>query len=446
MPFSAIFDLMEMLLEKALIASVFALQFLFLSPVVVLAQCPPTISLSTASASISINDFGDITAGVTRNGITNISINSGCDWDLFAEATLVQNVDFTPAQGVVLPLSAIDIRAFNLCETPNHDYGLGSPPPPPRISNTLAAAFTGGRSYIVGTAPLPPGEDGPIAKAPGPCPATVINGAGTAAVNPTTHTFRIDIRVTPGIVPVVKPGLYDLTINFSAMDDVTGVFNLTSFTLEIEILPILQLKMSTSDQLDFVFSDITDYAAGITRSGATILTVSSSLDWDLMAVGTSSLNESTSGASAFWDQNLSYSALGSASIPLGVLELHQFPTNPAGGGPGVDYGPAFTTPPSGNNYVEVGYQGVGGAIVFSLPSTGDKTIAGNWGDATAGNSVAPGGYLPVVGGGPTSDYRYVISYRITPGLPVRFNGLMVGVDAQPGYYTMQVRYLLTEDQ
>jgi len=302
------------MLKKALVITLLALFCICSTRIAVLAQCPPTISLSSASASITIDDFGDITAGVTRNGITNISIDAACTWDLFASATLVLNVDYTPAQGAPLSLTAVDISAFNVCRTPDHDYGLGSPPPPPRISTTLAAALVGGPNYIVGTATPP--ADGPLAKAPAPCLATIFNGAGTAAADPTTHTFRIDIRVTPGVAPIIKPGLYDLTIDFSAVDDATGVFNLTSFTLEIEILPILQLKMSTSDQVDFIFSDIANYSAGITRYGATVLSVSSSLDWDLMAVGTSSLNESTLGASPNWDQNLSYSALGSASIPL----------------------------------------------------------------------------------------------------------------------------------
>ncbi|PCH86597.1 MAG: hypothetical protein COB88_07430 [Flavobacteriales bacterium] len=152
-----------------------------------------------------------------------------------------------------------------------------------------------------------------------------------------------------------------------------------------------------------------------------------------MAVGTSSLNESAP-ASAFWDQNLSYSALGSALIPLGVLELHQIPGNPAIG-PGGDYSGAFTTPPSGLNYIEVGRQ-VGGAIVFS--SAGTRTIAGEWSVVPGG--VVPGSYLIP----PVAAYRYTISYRITPRLPVTFNGLMAV--AQPGYYTMQIRYLLAVDQ
>ena len=402
----------------------------------VLGQCPPTISLSVASAEITIDDFADLTAGVTRNGITNISIDAGagCIWDLFATATLTQTIQYSP-DGAPLTLSAIEISAFNFCNTPDHTYA----PDPSRITGTFATGpFFGTPNYIVGTAAV----DALIPKAPAPCLGTDINGVGTALGTPLTHTFRIDIRVTPGIVPNIEPGLYDLAIDFTTFDNATLIPNLTSFNLQIEILPILQLNMSTGDQVDFMFTDIRDYAAGITRYGATVLNINSSLSWDLMAVGTSTINESTSGVSAFWDQNLSYSAAGSANIPLGVLELHQIPENPTGSGAGIDYSPGFTTPPSGNNYIEVGSQGLLGAITFSLPSTGAKTIAGDWGVPLT--AMPPGSYYPIPGGAPEADHRYTISYRITPGLPVTFNGLMG--DAQPGYYTMQIRYILSVDQ
>jgi len=442
------------MLNKSVTIALLALICICLTRIAVRAQCPPTITLSTASASITIDDFADLTAGVTRNGITNISINAGvgCTWDLYAVAVLTQPIQYSP-NGVPLDLTVaaglIEIRAVNACATPGHDYLLGLPPPPPRISGTFDDALNlpaSPPSYIVGTAPPP---EGAITKIGGACdpPLTVINGPGTALADPTTHRFRIDIRVTPGIAPIIEPGLYDLAIDFRAEDDAfPGVFNAVSFNLQIEILPILQLKMSTSDQVDFIFSDIADYAAGITRYGATVLSVSSSLDWDLMAVGTSSLNEATSGVSPFWDQNLSYSALGSADIPLRVLELHQIPENPTAFGVGLDYSPAFTIPPSGNNYITVGSQGLGVITFSTAPAPpANRTIAGNWGLTGAAESVVPGSYLPIPGAGPVRDYRYVISYRITPGLPVRFNGIMV-VDAQPGYYTMQIRYLLSEDQ
>ncbi|MBL4734068.1 MAG: hypothetical protein JKY18_01775 [Flavobacteriales bacterium] len=432
-------------LRSALGKMLLVFSFACLTPLVGVAQCPPTISLSAASASIVFDDFGDLTGGVTRNGITNISINAGagCVWDLYAVATLTQVIQYSP-NGAPLTLGAVDIRAYNFCETPNHLYA----PDPARITGTFASSFSlGTPNYMVGT--LPPPVDGAAFKTPAPCLGTAFNSTGTALGNPTTHTFRIDIRVTPGVTPIVEPGIYDLAIDFFAEDDAAPplVFNLASFNLQIEILPIMQLKMSTKDQVDFIFSDIADYAAGITRYGATVLSVSSSLDWDLMAVGTSSINESTSGGSPNWDQNLSYSALGSADIPLRVLELHQIPDNPTLSGVGVDYSPAFTIPPSGNNYITVGSQGLGGVITFSTAPIppGNRTIAGNWGDTGPVHSMIPGSYVPIPGAGPAPDHRYVISYRITPGLPVRFNGIMV-VDAQPGYYTMQIRYLLSVDQ
>ncbi|MBL4657099.1 MAG: hypothetical protein JKX73_03805 [Flavobacteriales bacterium] len=433
------------MLKKTLVIALYSLFCICSTRIAVLAQCVPlpAIALSSASASITIDDFGDLTAGVTRTGITNVSITApaACFWDLYTVAVLTQTVQYSP-NGILLPLSAIDISAFNFCRTPDHGV-----PVPPRITGTLAAAFTGPDNYIIGTPNPPNPPDGGITKIGAPCdpPPTTINGTGTASADPTTHTFRIDIRVTPGIAPIIQPGLYDLAIEFRAEDDaVPGVFNALSFNLQIEILPILQLKMHTSDQVDFIFSNISAYTAGITRYGATRLSVNSSLDWDLMAVGTSSLNESTSGVSPFWDQNLSYSAIGTPNILLRVLELHQIPVNPTASGAGIDYSPAFTTPPSGDNYITVGSQGLLGVITFTTvpPPPANRTIAGDWGDPVTG--MPPGSYLPGSGGGPEADHLYTISYRITPGLPVTFNGLMG--EAQPGSYTMQIRYLLSVDQ
>ena len=59
--------------------------------------------------------------------------------------------------------------------------------------------------------------------------------------------------------------------------------------------------------------------------------------------------------------------------------------------------------------------------------------------------MGPGSYqIP-----PNSDwdagYRYVIDYRLVPGLPVTFGGFMANY-ACPGAYTMQVKYILAEDQ
>ena len=100
-----------------------------------------------------------------------------------------------------------------------------------------------------------------------------------------------------------------------------------SVTITMDLQPILQLDMETADQIEFVFDDIKDYYAGITKYGATILKVSSTVSWDLYAVGRSN---GTIGAE-FWDQVIDYgSGTGTNAIdelPLSAVELHQSQPN-----------------------------------------------------------------------------------------------------------------------
>ena len=73
-------------------------------------------------------------------------------------------------------------------------------------------------------------------------------------------------------------------------------------TVTMDLQPVLQLDMTTANQLEFVFDDINEYYAGITNYAATILKVSSTVSWDLYAVGRSS----GSTAAGFWDQQIDY--------------------------------------------------------------------------------------------------------------------------------------------
>ena len=102
-------------------------------------------------------------------------------------------------------------------------------------------------------------------------------------------------------------------------------------TITMDLQPILQLEMNGSPNVDFVFDDIADYMGGITKYGATQLKVSSSISWDLYAVGTSG---SAGGANAFWDNQVSYGnisgVLDVTTLPLEALELHQDKTNASG--------------------------------------------------------------------------------------------------------------------
>lgn len=230
-------------------------------------------------------------------------------------------------------------------------------------------------------------------------------------------------------------------------------------TVTMDLQPVLQLDMSTPNQIEFVFDEISEYYAGITQYAATILKVSSTVSWDLYAVGRSN----GSNGAEFWDQQIDYGNNNPNAIPdlpLSLLELRQSQTNSgdnAATGTFPDYSQAFSpsgTPSAGNSlYVN------GGTI--TPPTTADKYIAGHAGTSgTAGEDfIAGGSYLTQTGN--TSDYYYAIDYRIMPGLPAVFpnaadadgatfedlvtaNG--AGAYAEPGVYTMYVQYVLLEDQ
>lgn len=229
-------------------------------------------------------------------------------------------------------------------------------------------------------------------------------------------------------------------------------------TVTMDLQPVLQLHMTTPDQVEFIFDDIRDYYGGIIKYAATILKVSSSVSWDLYAVGTSQ-------DGTFWDQQVSYSGGGGANaidqLPLSLLELHQYEPNQYDANATAvwtDYSNVFTpadAPVPGQNSVW------NSATPYTAPAADQKYIQGHAG-TVAGQDGAPGGsYLTsVVAAGTFSDYYFTIDYRILPGLPAIFpaagandgtaedivtvNG--AGTYANPGVYTMNVKYILLEDQ
>ncbi len=228
-------------------------------------------------------------------------------------------------------------------------------------------------------------------------------------------------------------------------------------TVTMDLQPVLQLHMTTPDQVEFVFDDIREYYAGIIKYAATVLKVSSSVTWDLYAVGVSQIG------GGIWDQQISYSGGGGANalntIPLSALEMYQYEANryAANVTPGTnfDYSKAFKPA----NAVVAGQNSIWySATPYTPPTATDKYIQGHAG-TLAGDDGAPGGsYLiatPGVGQDFT-DYYFTIDYRILPGLPAVFpaaglndgtsEALAVGSYANPGVYTMNVKYILLEDQ
>lgn len=237
-----------------------------------------------------------------------------------------------------------------------------------------------------------------------------------------------------------------------------------SVTMTLDLQPVLQLNMETPDQVEFVFDDINDYYSGITQYGATILKVSSTVSWDLYAVGRS--NGST--AADYWDQQIDYGSDNTNAIdqiPISALEIHQSRANSGAGaatGAFTDYSQAFSSlasgavvaAPNGGNSV---FFNTGGGL--TPPGLTEKYIAGHSGATGTGDFMPGGSYLTQTG--TESDYYYVIDYRILPSLPAIFPNAFeadgttakdivsenaAGNYAEPGVYTMYVQYILLEDQ
>lgn len=247
-----------------------------------------------------------------------------------------------------------------------------------------------------------------------------------------------------------------------------GMFSAFSFgqlideknvTVTMDLQPILQLNMSTPDQVDFIFDNIPSYYGGIIKYGATVLKVSSSVSWDLYAVGTSQNGTS-------WDQQMTYSGNNTGAIdalPLSALELRQFNANAYGTGlvasPWGDYSVSFAPKEAlvqGQNSIYYSND------PYTAPVSTEKYIQGTQG-ALAADGAPGGSYLETsFAGGPpaASDYYFTIDYRILPGLPAIFpaagTNAGVGEDlittngagsyAQPGVYSMDVKYILLENQ
>jgi len=240
-------------------------------------------------------------------------------------------------------------------------------------------------------------------------------------------------------------------------------------TMTMDLQPVLQLNMTTPDEVDFTFDNIAAYSGGLIKYGATTLTVSSTVDWSLYAVGYSTT--AGLGTASVWDNPLDYGTIytsGTTNISLGVLELHQTGSNTsttyiAGTCPGT--GPDYSLPfqaVSANAILVPGQNNIFfepiGTSPYVAPASGHKYIAGGP-PTTVGDGLAGGSYLTQATF--PSAYYYTIDYRIVPGLPTIFPSNQGGAGeddcattdpaaiisplfAQPGFYTMDVKYLLIE--
>lgn len=240
-------------------------------------------------------------------------------------------------------------------------------------------------------------------------------------------------------------------------------------TITMDLQPILQLDMDTPDQIEFVFDDIHDYIGGIIQYGATILKVSSTVRWDLYAVGISSQGNT------LWDQLMDYGGgstpLATDSICLCALELHQYQANGAAGNATLapaDYNTAFAKTYSGasNNVTHTNVIWVDDAGTNGPPESADESRYIMGSNQTGGSDSQTAGSWLQSAGGQRSNYYFVLDYRLWPGLPPTFpNSHMIDGGAgtptlndtptlrgiasayvEPGVYTMNVEYILLEDQ
>ena len=423
------------------------------------------ITLSRSSKTITIDNLSDYLTDIEILGLTDLSVDVSfgvvppTNWDLAIIGGSV-NASTYISHGNNLSQEDILFKAVNFCSSAEAFNGA-LPPANNIVTNTYGnlgniswdASSANPPSnppfYIVGS------QDTDLNLTTASCGATVVNVDGDANSSPQTHNFRIDLQIDLSAFRaggVINPGIYNFNILFQLFEDGNLVPRATApFTLEIEILPILQLKTTTLDRIDFDFIEINNYINGITQFDKTILEVSSNVDWDLLAIGTS-VRHQTLKTDYFWDDNAVYTSGGTEDIPLTALEIFQTPENPAKAtNPGINsYHTGFVFPPSqaNNNNISVldGISSFGAEAATG--TTLSRAIAGNLGTTGSPNDAAPPGSYFSNPNLTKNNYRYSITYRLTPGLPAQFqNGKpAMTEDAKSGYYSMQVRYVITEDQ
>ncbi len=259
---------------------------------------------------------------------------------------------------------------------------------------------------------------------------------------------------------------------FSSAQNVNSSQNGVSMVLDMK--PVLQIDFISPSQINFVFDEKSKYYKGIVHNAATEIKVTSTVSWDMYAVGRSS-GKNPNGPK-YWDQVASYESTNNsiADIPLSSLELKQRNKNT-----GIhhdkalynDYSNDFNKgfKPSASNSLYISNNGT-----QTPPSKNGKYLAGYSGDTSYSDNgfIPAGSYYSKYNN--TSDYHFVIDYRMLPGYPAVFPNAFnedasiaenlitakekttvfagnSNVDprkshAEAGYYTMTVQYVILEDQ
>ena len=199
----------------------------------------------------------------------------------------------------------------------------------------------------------------------------------------------------------------------------------------MDLQGILELNMTTEPQVDFVFNTIQKYQVGITKYNATRLEVESTVPWDLYAQP----------SSQFWTQQIAYGAgtNGQGTLPSEILEMQAIQSN------------TVAAPLTFNSFI--GLSSNAGANTASLtPTANTQFLAGEFATGVANS------YAPSTSTASPLTNKFLIHYRIKPGVPANFPDLTAQYPvvaaatfpgatpyAQPGYYDLEVVYTLTED-
>jgi len=225
------------------------------------------------------------------------------------------------------------------------------------------------------------------------------------------------------------------------MTAVTGLFAVNTMKAQLsdqeyvavtmDLQGILELNMTTEPQVDFVFNTIQKYQVGITKYNATRLEVESTVPWDLYAQP----------SSQFWTQQIAYGAgtNGQGTLPSEILEMQAVQSN------------SVAAPLSFNSFI--GLSSNAGANTSSLtPTVSTQFMAGEFATGVASS------YAPATSTASPMTNKFLIHYRIKPGVPASFPDLTAQYPvvaaatfppatpyAQPGYYDLEVVYTLTED-
>lgn len=193
-----------------------------------------------------------------------------------------------------------------------------------------------------------------------------------------------------------------------------------SVSVTLDLKPILQLEMSSPDQIDFVFDKDKQYHDGIVKNAATTIKITSTVKWDLYAIGRN--KEKNPNRKTYWSQeNMNDANITSlTNIPLNLLEIKQHtPNNGINYKQSLDkdYSQDFSIADNlnGRNNIYVSKDGS-----LSPPSINDKYIAGHAGSSSdiKNGYMNPGSYNSK---NMINNFEYVLDYRILPNIPLLFS-------------------------